>query len=39
MNFVILLLAAVVIYSFISMGKRARRTQARKRKRDDKDDA
>jgi hypothetical protein len=36
MNFVILLLAAVVIYSFISMGKRARRAQSRKR--DDKDD-
>ncbi|QFT98275.1 hypothetical protein FIU85_13265 [Roseovarius sp. THAF8] len=36
MNIVILLLAAVVIYSFISMGKRARRT--RERKKDDKDE-
>ncbi len=36
MNIVILLLAAVVVYSFVSMGKRARR--ARERKKDEKDE-
>lgn len=33
MNIVILLLAAVVVYSFISMGKRARLARARTRAR------
>lgn len=37
MNFVILLLGAVVIYSVVTMGRRARRAEKRKRNDTDED--